>query len=462
MIAATRNARFRRGGRRPGWLLMTALLVLAIAASSALVFTDRVELLKLAVILSLWAAVVAAFASVVYRRQSDADQSKVRDLKLVYDLQLEREISARREYELTVESNLRYELASELRSYSADEVSALRAELHALRSKLEILFDTDLTHRPAIEQERTTVRAYSDWARDVENPARAAAVPMDAEDRDNSMIHTAESPIIDVAAVPQPGEPEWPAAEAPDGGTHRRPSGEPASRHQVQSAPDSETTGQLAALWRVSSDLAEHVGRHTQAPHRPPAGAHASWSRPAADDEWVAHAEANGLTGVGPPADEPIGGQDVAPQSAGAPQVDEGAPVTDFAGYPPPVAADLYPPPVAADLVFPGPEPAVGAFPAAGPPEAAPPAMSVPPPESAHGRHVASHEGDAARAPQPPAMAPPPSAEITGPLSVPRHLSAGEAQGSEAEAPGGRSAAELLARFQVQATGGGRRRRHEE
>ena len=64
---------------------MSALLVLAIAASSALVFTDRVELLKLAVILALWAAVVAAFVSVIYRRQSDSDQAKVRDLKLVYD-----------------------------------------------------------------------------------------------------------------------------------------------------------------------------------------------------------------------------------------------------------------------------------------------------------------------------------------------------------------------------------------
>jgi hypothetical protein len=35
-----------------------------------LVFTNRVELLKLAVILSLWAAVVAAFVSVIYRRQA--------------------------------------------------------------------------------------------------------------------------------------------------------------------------------------------------------------------------------------------------------------------------------------------------------------------------------------------------------------------------------------------------------
>ena len=110
MTVLTRGARPRRSGRRPGWLLLTVLLVLAIMASSALVFTSRVELLKLAVILALWAAVVAAFVSVIYRRQSDVDQAKARDLKLVYDLQLDREISARREYELTVETELRREL----------------------------------------------------------------------------------------------------------------------------------------------------------------------------------------------------------------------------------------------------------------------------------------------------------------------------------------------------------------
>jgi hypothetical protein len=86
MTDLSRGPRPRRGGRRPGWLLLTALLVLAIAASCALVFTERVELLKLAVILSLWAAAVAAFVSVVYRRQSDIDQARARDLKLVYDV----------------------------------------------------------------------------------------------------------------------------------------------------------------------------------------------------------------------------------------------------------------------------------------------------------------------------------------------------------------------------------------
>ena len=116
MTVLTRGARPRRSGRRPGWLLLTVLLVLAIMASSVLVFTSRVELLKLAVILALWAAVVAAFVSVIYRRQSDVDQAKARDLKLVYDLQLDREISARREYELTVETELRRELSTEIRA----------------------------------------------------------------------------------------------------------------------------------------------------------------------------------------------------------------------------------------------------------------------------------------------------------------------------------------------------------
>ena len=55
---------------------MTALLILAILASSTLVFTSRVDLLRLAVILSLWAAVMAAFASVTYRRQKQLEYNQ--------------------------------------------------------------------------------------------------------------------------------------------------------------------------------------------------------------------------------------------------------------------------------------------------------------------------------------------------------------------------------------------------
>ena len=228
MTDPTRGARIRRSGRRPGWILMTVLLVLAIVASSALVFTNRVELLKLAVILALWAAVVAAFVSVIYRRQSDTDQAKVRDLKLVYDLQLDREISARREYELTVESQLRRELAAELRAQAADEVAALRAELAALRANLEYLFDADLSHRPAIETDRAAAPSFTDWAPRPEAAGRVRSSRIDTEETaildeiDDHSPDTEESPIIDVPAEPHPPEDTWPPAAEPVGGAHRR------------------------------------------------------------------------------------------------------------------------------------------------------------------------------------------------------------------------------------------------
>ena len=237
MTEPTRGPRSRRGNRRPGWVLLTALLVLAIVASSALVFTNRVELLKLAVIIALWAAVVAAFVSFIYRRQSDVDQAKARDLKLVYDLQLDREISARREYELSVESQLRRELTSELRAERADEVASLRAELAALRANLEIIFDTDLQHRPAIETERTSVHRFPDWSVTPEGPGaggqersdrvggpgRVISSRLDTDDRDDAEPNTEESPIIDVPEEPHPPEHEW-APQVVAGGAHRRPS----------------------------------------------------------------------------------------------------------------------------------------------------------------------------------------------------------------------------------------------
>jgi hypothetical protein len=224
MTVLSRGARVRRGGRRPGWLLLTALLVFALAASSALVFTNRVELLKLAVILALWAAVVAAFVSVIYRRQSDADQARVRDLKLVYDLQLDREISARREYELTVESQLRRELGSELRAHAADEVAALRVELSALRTNLEVLFGTDFDQRPALETERRVVRGYSDW--EPENEHRHDRLNRVASVRAEEPASRAESDsIIDVPEEPLTTPPQQAPAEEYQAAHTYQPSG---------------------------------------------------------------------------------------------------------------------------------------------------------------------------------------------------------------------------------------------
>ena len=379
-------------------MLLTVLLVLAIGASSALVFTTRVELLKLAVILALWAAVVAAFVSVIYRRQSDLDQAKVRDLKLVYDLQLDREISARREYELSVETELRRELASELRAQAADEVAGLRAELAALRANLEILFDADLSHRPAIETERTTVRAFSDWAVDAETTGRVTASRIDTEARDESEPRTDESPIIDVPVEPHPPEPEW--APPGYGGVHRRPSeAEPprewAPTPPVREEPAGVTTPTPPTDWQPAPAEGQWI----------PAGSPGS--------HWVAPAAENGSSGE-------YVGRRRAPEPSASP--------------PPPPQAPSPPP--------------------------AQPVMSSPPGDVPRGRHSAAPDAvDPGRPAASPTLAtgapgPPPHPEPPGPREAPKHRGA--------EDTGGQSVADLLARLHATPTGGGRRRRRED
>ncbi|MEX0580389.1 MAG: DUF6779 domain-containing protein [Mycobacterium sp.] len=272
MTVPSRGAKSRRSGRRPGWLLVTALLVLAIVASSTLVFTNRVDLLRLAVILSLWAAVMAAFASVTYRRQSELDQARARDMKFVYDLQLDREVAARREYELAVETHLRRQMAMEVRAQTADEMTALRAELASLRSNLEVMLGADLGEQPALEAERVVMAMPAPPER-VES---SRITPVAAEDDTLLAEETAttvfESPIIDVPEeplVPPPPVPPPPVSQPPVSsppvsqppvsqppvyrGSHRRPldgvaaSAEPAVGRRPSSTPPPP---QPEAPWR--------------------------------------------------------------------------------------------------------------------------------------------------------------------------------------------------------------------
>lgn len=226
MTEVSRGARSRRGGRGTGWVLLTSLLVLAILASSTLVFTNRVELLRLAVILALWAAVVAAFVTVIYRRQSEVDQARARDMKFVYDLQLDREISARREYELSVESHLRRTLSREIRAEAADEMAGLRAELTALRSQLEVMLGTNLGHRPALESERFAVpmpaapgRVESSRVTVVAEQVVTVAHEADAESR---IIDVPEEPLVVEPAPAAVVVPPVPAEPTLYRGSHRR------------------------------------------------------------------------------------------------------------------------------------------------------------------------------------------------------------------------------------------------
>lgn len=153
-------------------MIVAALVALAVVASLFLIFSNSVQLLRVGLVIALWAATLGAIAMTKYRRESAADKAKVRDLQQVYELQLEREISARREYELGVEARVRGEAVLE-----TSEIAALRAELAALRGNLEILFEGKM---PA---DRVALTAEARQMRELASGVGAAAQPRPRPER---------------------------------------------------------------------------------------------------------------------------------------------------------------------------------------------------------------------------------------------------------------------------------------
>ncbi|WP_186455263.1 DUF6779 domain-containing protein [Rhodococcus rhodochrous] len=161
MATSARPDRNRRPWRSTGSMIVAGLLALAMIASLLLIFSESVQLLRVAVVVALWAATVGAIAMNKYRRESALDRAKADDLKTVYELQLQREIAARREYELTVEEKVRSDL-----KLDAGEMAALRTELATLRRTLEMLFDGRLPDDVvALEGQAEKLRELSEAAR---------------------------------------------------------------------------------------------------------------------------------------------------------------------------------------------------------------------------------------------------------------------------------------------------------
>ncbi|MCR8695004.1 hypothetical protein NWP13_20930 [Rhodococcus pyridinivorans] len=161
MATSARPDRNRRPWRSTGSMIVAGLLALAMIASLLLIFSESVQLLRVAVVVALWAATVGAIAMNKYRRESALDRAKADDLKTVYELQLQREIAARREYELSVEEKVRADL-----KLDAGEMAALRTELATLRRTLEMLFDGRLPDDVvALEGQAEKLRELSEAAR---------------------------------------------------------------------------------------------------------------------------------------------------------------------------------------------------------------------------------------------------------------------------------------------------------
>ncbi|WP_433524298.1 DUF6779 domain-containing protein [Nocardia pseudovaccinii] len=154
MVSPSRSSTSRRRRDDAGKLFIGVLILLGLVASVFLVFSDRLQFVRIGLVAALWAAVVGALAATRYRKEATIDKAKVRDLQTVYELQLEREVTARREYELGVEARVRAEVGAD-----AAEMAALRAELTVLRESLQRLFDGDLPmDRPALRADATRIQ----------------------------------------------------------------------------------------------------------------------------------------------------------------------------------------------------------------------------------------------------------------------------------------------------------------
>lgn len=155
MVSPSRSTTPRRRRDDAGKLFVGLILALGLTASVFLVFSDNLQYVRIGLVAALWAAVLGALAATRYRKDAAVDNAKVRDLQTVYELQLEREINARREYEMGVEARVRAEVGAD-----ASEIAALRTELAQLRQHLQVLFDGALPdERPALQADAYRIDA---------------------------------------------------------------------------------------------------------------------------------------------------------------------------------------------------------------------------------------------------------------------------------------------------------------
>jgi hypothetical protein len=133
-------------------VLMLSTVVMAAAAAAVLALgTQDARLLRLGLVAALWAALLGAFATARLRREISSCTERADQLRTVYQLELEREVAARREHMLTVEREFRAQAELSQRR----EIVELRTELTAMRSNLEQL----LAGNPLVE--RGTLRTES-------------------------------------------------------------------------------------------------------------------------------------------------------------------------------------------------------------------------------------------------------------------------------------------------------------
>jgi hypothetical protein len=143
-------------------ILLFGAVALALGATVVLVMSDDSRFLKLGIVAALWSALVGAFLAQRYRRQVTDGGDDAASMQAIYELELEREIAARREYELELEA----EAKRTAEEASRQDIDALRKELGALRETLQGLLGGEvLVERFALQAEATRMRSLPEESR---------------------------------------------------------------------------------------------------------------------------------------------------------------------------------------------------------------------------------------------------------------------------------------------------------
>ncbi|EHR63497.1 DUF6779 domain-containing protein [Saccharomonospora cyanea] len=292
-----------RSATKP-WLAVGFLL--AIGATLALVLTDDLRWIRLAVVAALWAALIGALMAAKYRKQAALNEKSVTKAQKIYELELQKEIAARREHELEVEAETRQRIEAERR----DELEALREELRSLRDNLQNLFGGEvLWERVALTAQSTRMRKLGDDQRLVTANEAAggrpaitvgadSADPADALDSPTEMIDRvqdldaepaedqADEPVVARAEHPrrrEPGRPRSrfvprPSRPAEDSGPTQKPADPPTRR--VQPRPGAAMARASEAASRARAEMSRPHQRPVARPGGKPTSAYSPHRAP--------------------------------------------------------------------------------------------------------------------------------------------------------------------------------------
>src|SRR5690606_10831080 len=119
------------------WLIAGGIF--AVVATALLVLSDDARWLRLGIVAALWAAFLGGFLATHYRRQADRVIESMEDAQAMYELELEREVGARRAHELQGDADAQQAAGETGRKLMGGDVLYERVALTAQSTRVRSL-----------------------------------------------------------------------------------------------------------------------------------------------------------------------------------------------------------------------------------------------------------------------------------------------------------------------------------